>query len=114
MERIMRSGVILLAACATIAAATPARAAPQQPEEVQTILCKNIPINRWGDPAEIIQKVKDLGYQPLNIRIEKGCWEVKALDAQREVYEFYIHPISHEIVLRKHKPDESGRHANPD
>lgn len=86
----------------------PAHADPLQPEEVQSVLCKDVPISSWGDPKEIIQQIKDLGYDPFKIRIEKGCWEVKAFDPQREVYEFYVHPVSKDIVLRKHKPKGMG------
>lgn len=105
MKRFGMSAFSLVVATVTsFALAAPAHADPLQPEEVQSMLCKDVPISSWGDPKEIIQQIKDLGYDPFKIRIEKGCWEVKAFDPQREVYEFYVHPVSKDIVLRKHKP----------
>lgn len=105
MKRFRISALPLVAVgVLAFALAAPAHADPLQPEEVQSMLCKDVPISSWGDPKEIIQKIKVLGYDPFNIRIEKGCWEVKAFNPQREVYEFYVHPVSKDIVLRKHKP----------
>ena len=108
MKRFVMSGLAILTVGAGMAAALPAHADPL-PEEAQSILCKNVPISSWGDPKEVIDQVKDLGFEPFNIRIEKGCWEVKAHDPQGEVYEFYVHPVSKEVVLRKHKIDDLDR-----
>lgn len=84
--------------------AVSAQADPLNPEEKQYLLCKDVSVKSWGNQLDIEQIVKNLGYTPFNSRIEKGCWEVKAYDTHNEIYEFYIHPVSQEIVLRKHKP----------
>lgn len=84
-----------------------ALADPLQPEELQNQICTKVPMSAWGDPAEIQKQIEDLGYTAINVRIEKGCWEVKAFDADNQVFEFYVHPVSKEIVLKKHKPAES-------
>ena len=104
----MKPTAALIAACsiayALLAVGTPALADPLQPEELQTQICSKVPIEAWGDPGEIQTMIEEMGYTTLNVRIEKGCWEVKAVDGERQVYEFYVHPVSKEIVLKKHKP----------
>lgn len=102
MKRTMMLLTILLSATYVL----PVQADPITPEEEQFRLCSGTSAKDWGDQKEIEQQVVELGYTLINVRIEKGCWEVKAFDAQKEVYEFYIHPVSKEIVLRKHKAGE--------
>jgi hypothetical protein len=84
-----------------------AYADPIQPEEEQFHLCKVASIKDWGDPKEIEQQVQDMGYTLIGLTIEKGCWEAKVYDDQKEVYELYIHPKSKEVILHKHKVDET-------
>ena len=102
----MKRTMMLLPLLVGSALAFPAYADPLQPEEEQFQLCRGASIKDWGDPKEIEQKIQDMGYTLIGLRIEKGCWEAKAFDAQKEVYEFYIHPVSKEVILRKHKVDE--------
>ena len=103
-RNILQAAVMCSVAYVILSTDNSAVADPIQPEEPQFILCKNIPIKAWGDPAEIVKQIEDLGYTILNLRIEKGCWEVKTFDSNHQVYEFYVHPISKDIVLKKHKP----------
>jgi hypothetical protein len=98
--------VALAALVALPAISRPALADPLNPEEPQYQLCSGTSAKDWSNQKDVEQLIIDKGYTLINVRIEKGCWEVKAFDPQREVFEFYVHPVSHEIVLIKHKVDE--------
>lgn len=97
---------VLVVALTALVVAPPALADPLNPEEPQFQLCRGTSAKDWGNQKDIEQLIIDKGYTLINVRIEKGCWEIKAFDAQREVFEFYVHPVSRELVLRKHKTDE--------
>ena len=109
----MKRTIPLIAAACSVAyvlfpTGNAALADPLQPEEPQSQICTQVPMSAWGDPAEIQKLIEDMGYTTMNVRIEKGCWEVKAFDADHQVFEFYVHPVSKDIVLKKHKPAESA------
>lgn len=110
----MKRTILLIATMCWVAyalfpAGNSAMADPIQPEEPQYLLCKKVPMKAWGDPAEIQKQIEDLGYTITNVRIEKGCWEVKAFDANDQVYEFYVDPVSKDIVLKRHKPSKAEK-----
>lgn len=102
----MKRIILLLPILYSTTYAMPVYADPISPEEKQFQLCSGTSAKDWGSQEEVEQQVIDLGYSLISVRIEKGCWEVKAFDPQKEVFEFYIHPVTKEIVMRKHKVDE--------
>ncbi|OFX11395.1 MAG: hypothetical protein A2516_07010 [Alphaproteobacteria bacterium RIFOXYD12_FULL_60_8] len=86
---------------------SPLRADPLTPEEEQFLLCKNN-VGTWIDSTAAVNVVKELGYEAFKLTVEKGCYEVTAYDRDKNVFEFYIHPISGELLLKKRKPRPLG------
>lgn len=101
----MKRAVFLSIAVFVANYTAPAFADPLTPEEPQFVLCEKVSLHAWGDPKEIEMQVQDLGYEPISTRIEKGCWEVKAINARQDVFEFYIHPATKDVVMQKQKPN---------
>ena len=96
--------MVVSASYVALSVHNPSMADAIQPEDPPYFLCENVPISAFGDSADIERQIEEQGYAIINIRIEKGCWEVKALDANQQVYEFYAHPITRKIVHMKQKP----------
>jgi len=66
-------------------------------------LCNDVGMGDWGDKEKVFKKVEAMGFKPLRIKVEKGCWQVDALNSDRLRVEIYIHPTSGKTVMRKIK-----------
>ena len=83
----------LTIACATAAllAAAPAMASDDAH-------CGNAPRAQWLPEATIISKVTDLGYTITKVKVDDGCYEIKATDKNGAKIELYVNPASGEVV----------------
>lgn len=68
--------------------------------------CGNKPQGQWISKAAIQAKAEALGYQVRQVKIEGGCYEVKAIKNGAKV-ETVFDPVTGKIVR-----DENGEGAN--
>ena len=83
----------------SILASHPAHAGGDGP----ILMCDDVALEGWSSEEEVMQTVRDMGFTPTAIKVEKGCWEIKAYNAEKQVYEFYIHPTRGDLMMRRYK-----------
>ncbi len=66
-------------------------------------LCNNVGSGSWKGEKKVLEKVKAMGFTPLRVKIEKGCWQVDAMSQDNQRVEIYIHPTSGKTMMRKLK-----------
>lgn len=60
--------------------------------------CGSVPKDKWLTETAIKDKVGGLGYEVRRIKVENGCYEVKAVDKNGAHLELYVRPDTGEIV----------------
>jgi hypothetical protein len=63
--------------------------------------CGNAPKVEWKSETDIRQSAEGLGYKVRNIKVEDGCYEVYAFNAEGARVEAYLNPVSGELVREK-------------
>ncbi|EKF43553.1 PepSY domain-containing protein [Nitratireductor indicus] len=58
----------------------------------------NVPKDQWMSIAQISDKFKTEGYDVRQVKIEKGVYEVYALDKDGKRIEALVHPATGEII----------------
>lgn len=94
--------VTLLALAIFSLYSSPTHAGDNDVGEVQT-LCNDVNMGDWGSEEKMLKKVETMGFKPIRIKVEKGCWQVDALSRDKQKVEIYIHPASGKTVMRKFK-----------
>ncbi|MCB1754878.1 MAG: PepSY domain-containing protein [Gammaproteobacteria bacterium] len=61
-------------------------------------LCGKTPDSEWMSKDEVKAKAAEMGYDVRKIKVEDGCYEVYAKDAQGKKVELFMHPVSAEVV----------------
>lgn len=90
----MRKVLLITAAIATLAVASPAMASGDD------VNCKN-PTGKWLEKQVIKSKAQEQGYDVRRIKREDGCYEVYAINNKDERVEIYMNPATAEIVKIK-------------
>jgi hypothetical protein len=81
----------------------------------------DVPISRWQSRDAVRQMAAAQGWQIQRLKIDDGCYEIRATDAEGQAFKARIDPETLQVVKRKrdkHRrlraPDqEGGRTAGP-
>ncbi len=65
--------------------------------------CTNKPRDGWMSKEQILNKARDLGFDPRRAKVEGSCYEVYALDAKGKRVEAMFDPASGKLVRIKDK-----------
>lgn len=59
------------------------------------------PRDQWLTKAQITEKFTSQGYKVRQVKVEKGRYEVYALDKDGKRIETYVHPVTGKILKRE-------------
>lgn len=91
----MRKFLLVLGASAVLAATAGAQAS----ETAGT--CGAAPKEQWMTTEAAKARGVEQGYEVRRVKVEKGCYELYAVDKQGRRAELYMNPVSGEIVQSK-------------
>jgi hypothetical protein len=70
-----------------------------RPAAAEQRVC-NVPLSDWQPRQALQKKLEDEGWQAIAIRIDDGCYKVRAMNAQGERLDAKFDPAKLEIVSR--------------
>lgn len=88
------------AAAVPLALAFAALAAPPS-QATGLATCDSGPRNTWQSQGKLDKQLRERGWKVNRIKIDGGCYEVYAIDAQGKRVEAYFHPVTLERVPTK-------------
>lgn len=65
--------------------------------------CDSGPEEGWQPQEALAETLRAEGWEIRRIKIDSGCYEVYALDAEGERVEAYFHPVTLEPVATEHE-----------
>ncbi|MEJ2535014.1 MAG: PepSY domain-containing protein [Gammaproteobacteria bacterium] len=67
--------------------------------------CDSGPQEGWQAPETLQERLEAEGWQVRRVKVDGGCYEVYALDANGERVEAYFHPVTLEPVPTEDEED---------
>ncbi len=90
----MRPFLLSLAVLTTLGTTVPAFASDDPS-------CGNAPREQWMSKDAITEKATGMGYKVHRVKIENGCYEIKAFDKNGNRAEIYANPVTGEFLNSK-------------
>ena len=61
----------------------------------------NAPRDQWMSVAQITEKFTSQGYKVRQVKVEKGKYEIYAIDKDGKRVEAYVHPVTGDVLKQE-------------